>query len=47
MLRRLVRFEAPNPTPRPAKQIVLEARRQARPETLRTERLPVVVPFTR
>jgi hypothetical protein len=47
MLRRLVRFEAPNPTPRPAKQIALEARRQARPETVRTERLPVVLPPTR
>ncbi len=35
MLRRLVRLEAPTPTPRPAKLIALEARRQARPETAR------------
>jgi hypothetical protein len=47
MLRRLVRLEAPAPTPRPAKQIVLEARRQARPELARHERLPVAVPLAR
>ncbi len=47
MLRRLVRLEPPTLTPRPAKLIALEARRQARPETARPERPYVAVPPAR
>ena len=47
MLRRLVRLEAPTLTPRPAKVIALEARRQARHENARPARQPIAVPPAR